>query len=68
MCVSICLLKLMELKNSMVLFCLSCDGGGVKLFIVVPLMKSNDGGISRMLLWMFLEGALGVDKWQIVES
>jgi hypothetical protein len=48
----------MELENFMGLICfeLCCDGGGVKLFVVVPLMNFSDGRINRMLLWMFLKG------------
>ncbi len=51
MCMSICLLEVngVEKFYGFVLLKLCCDGGGVKLFIVVPLMNYNDGEISRML-------------------
>jgi hypothetical protein len=58
MCVSVCLLQVNGVEEfyDVVLLELCCDGGGVKLFVVVPLMNSNDGKINRMLLWMFLKG------------
>jgi hypothetical protein len=50
MCVNICLLYVngVEELYGFALLKLCCDEGGVKLFVVVPLMNFNNGGINEM--------------------